>query len=132
MKIVNLKEKLYAFVVVLVIIIFGYSLVGIYKDSSAKHIEELESINVIAQAQTLEAKKESDSAKLRAKILEIGIANIQKDMDKQSIFLKSSFEQYTNKLNNLNNFKNEKDYIPNNVNHTTQSDFLTNYKYQPY
>ena len=60
MKIVNLKEKLYAFVVVLVIIIFGYSLVGIYKDSSAKYIEELENINIIAQAQTLEAKKESD------------------------------------------------------------------------
>ena len=100
MKIVNLKEKLYALVVVLIIIIFGYSLVGIYKDSSAKHIEELENINIIAQAQTLEVKKERDSAKLRAKILEIGIANIQKDMDKQSIFLKSSFEQYTNKLNN--------------------------------
>lgn len=126
------KTKIISFFGVLVVIFFAYSVVSVFNEKSNKEIAKLEEVNANAKAEAAAAKKRSDSAAIVAAKMRKDIARMEGCLIEQNQILYKFQKSYDKSLIELNKYKNEKNYIPDNATTAQQSDFLSSYKYEAY
>ncbi|EFK36786.1 Uncharacterised protein [Chryseobacterium gleum] len=132
------KDKLYAFLIVLLISVFAFVVGNIFKESNEKELTELRKIqeeqkNARYQSELREqaANSKSDSFRsvLEKQNIGIGILNDNfKNMNNNILNMKTMYDK---NFTDLKNIQNESDHI-NSASINEQFDFISKYKYKEY
>ncbi|SHH95840.1 hypothetical protein SAMN05421866_0034 [Chryseobacterium oranimense] len=132
------KDKLYAFLIVLLISVFAFVVGNIFKESNEKELTELRKIqeeqkNARYQSELREqaANNKSDSFRsvLEKQNIGIGILNDNfKNMNNSILNMKTMYDK---NFTDLKNLQNENDHI-NSASINEQFDFISKYKYKEY
>ena len=126
------KTKIASFFAVIVIVIFCWSVVNVFNANAKKQIALLEQNIKDSKTQAEEAKLSRDSAKVEAKIFSNRIFKLEGELKVTNRILGQFQNSYNNSLIELNKYKNEKDFVPDNATTAEQSDFLSKYRYKEY
>lgn len=132
------KDKLYAFLIVLLISVFAFVVGNIFKESNEKELTELRKIqeeqkNARYQSELREqaANNKSDSFRsvLEKQNIGIGILNDNfKNMNNSILNMKTMYDK---NFTDLKNLQNENDHI-NSASISEQFEFISKYKYKEY
>lgn len=129
----KVKEIAWGLIIVLVVCLFTYSAVKIFTErSQIAHEEALNKINIDAERRESMAKMQRDLA-LEQNIKSYEkVSNLEKEVKEQKVILNKFQASYDKNSKELNKFKNEKSYIPDNVGLDEQSTYISDFIYKPY
>lgn len=125
------KNILWGLLVILVIVGFAKSVLGIYKAYKEREIAELKHNNDLADLREQRAKKKSDSAIAVTIQLKGEINGLKGDVRSASGKIDNIQTSLDKDIFELKNLRNEKNYIPT-VSTDEQSQYLSKYKYSEY
>ncbi|WP_288447898.1 hypothetical protein [uncultured Chryseobacterium sp.] len=132
------KDKLHAFLIVLLISVFAFVVGNIFKESNEKELAELRKIQKAQQddrynselrEQAANQKRDSFKTALEQQNIGIGILNDNfKNMNNNILNMKTMYDK---NFTDLKNLQNENDHI-NSASINEQFDFISKYKYKEY
>lgn len=99
---------------------------------SEGYVELLEVRNEQAQAEVMVAKAQRDSARIERMRLAFQLQELDSKIQNQNDIIDAIQSKYNQDLDNLNNLRDEKDYIPDNTSNDDKFSYLSGYEYKPY
>ena len=136
MKMINLTDKtkgiLLGFLAILIVIVFAYSVSLVFQSANKKELRKLEEINSNAKTNAAIATAKANDLASKNDQLKREVIKIKSELGENNKILNKFQTSYSNSLNELNKYKNEKDFVPDNASINEQSDYLSKYKYKPY
>ena len=136
MKMINLTDKtkgiLLGFLAILIVIVFAYSVSLVFQSANKKELRKLEEINSNAKTNAAIATAKANDLASKNDQLKLEVIKIKSELGENNKILNKFQTSYSNSLNELNKYKNEKDFVPDNASINEQSDYLSKYKYKPY
>lgn len=136
MKMISLTNKakgiLLGFFAILIVIVFAYSVSLVFQSANKKELRKLEEINSNAQTNAAIATAKANDLASKNDQLKLEVIKIKSELGENNKILNKFQTSYSNSLNELNKYKNEKDFVPDNASINEQSDYLSKYKYKPY
>ncbi|AZA93032.1 Uncharacterised protein [Chryseobacterium nakagawai] len=132
------KDKLYAFLIVLLISVFAFVVGNIFKESNEKELTELRKIQETQKDERYKselrekaANYKSDSFKSVLEKQNIGIGLLNANFNNMNNSILSMKSMYDKNFDELKNIQNESDHI-NSTSVNEQFEFISKYKYKEY
>lgn len=131
----RLPGLIIAVCILIAVIIFAKAMTNFamerYDEANRAEREALEKINSRAEEIAQQAAKERDSIAGINLMTQQRVTEMKIQLEKQNNVLNKFQNSYDKSINELNQIKNEKVYIPN-ATVAEQLDFLSKYKYEPF